>query len=222
MAGALCAVKTVKVMIMRTIDISHTLGGGTPAYPGDPPLKLEMIRSPESDGYTQFLLTTCMHTGTHVDMPMHLIDDSRMACDFPAERFIGEGVLLDVRGQAEITMEARYERLVTEGSAVLLYTGYDAHFGTGEYFSAHPSVSIGLAEFLASRRVKLLGMDMPSPDHMPYTVHKYLLQNDVLLLENLTNLRLLEGAGRFEVIALPLRLEAEASPVRAVCRLLHG
>ena len=35
-----------------------------------------------------------MHTGTHIDMPSHMLSDDRLAAAFKPEMFIGRGVLL--------------------------------------------------------------------------------------------------------------------------------
>ena len=60
-------------------------------------------------------------------------------------------------------------------------------------------------------------MDMPDPDYPPYKYHKKFLKAGILILENLTNLQNLIGIDDFEVLALPLKIHAEASFVRAVC-----
>ena len=205
---------------MKLIDISHMLSEQTPVYPGDSPLTLTKITSLEEEDYTSYLLSSTLHTSTHIDVPMHLLDDPRMVCDFSADNFVGAGVLLDVRGQTEIAMNPKYEKLVTQGSIVLLYTGFDEHYGSKDYFTSHPAVGRELGDFLLSANIKMLGMDMPSPDHSPYVFHKKLLERGILLLENLTNLGALSKADKFEVMAFPLKIFAEASFVRAVCKVL--
>lgn len=67
--------------------------------------------------------------------------------------------------------------------------------------------------------MKLVGVDMISFDHdEPYPIHKTLLDNDVLLIENLINLDQVAGK-RFRLFALPLRLELHAAPARVVAEL---
>ena len=46
-------------------------------------------------------------------------------------------------------------------------------------------------------------------------MHKILLKNDIPLLENITNLNDLVYVEKFEVFAQPLKINAEASLVRA-------
>lgn len=206
---------------MKLIDISHVLGNDTPVYPGDCKLILTEDKTLKNDGYSSFLLTSGLHAGTHIDVPKHMVGDDRTASDFPVDCFSGRGVLLDVRGEYLIAMRPCFEGIVGEGDVVLLHTGFDRWYGKASYYTDHPLVSAELADFLISRKIKMLGMDAPSPDRPPHDIHKALLENEVFLLENLTNLEALHSAGDFEVFALPLKISAEASFVRAVCRTLE-
>jgi len=204
---------------MKLIDISHVLDENTPIYPGDYKTTMQKYNSLEKDGYCTYLLSSCLHTGTHIDLPMHLLNDSRTAADFAPDKFAGKGILLDVRGESTINMKPCYKEMVTDGCVVLLYTGHDKHYHSEKYFTHYPAVSIELADFLISKKIRMLGMDMPAPDYPPFTIHKALLSNDIFVLENLTNLHSLIDIDGFEVIAFPLKISAEASFVRAVCRI---
>ena len=62
----------------------------------------------------------------------------------------------------------------------------------------------------------MVGMDLSSPDKYPYDIHKLLLNSDILIIENLTNLDKLLGIGKFNFCAMPLNIDAEASIARAV------
>jgi kynurenine formamidase len=205
---------------MRLIDISHVLNEDTPIYPGDYKTSLQKYKSIDKDYYCSFLLSSCLHTGTHIDLPMHLINDSRFVSDFALDNFAGKGVLLDVRGENPIKMKTYYKDIISEGCIVLLYTGFDRYYKDQKYFTDHPLVSDELADFLLLRKIKMLGMDMPSPDYSPFKIHKLLLANDIFILENLTNLQELLDISSFEVMAFPLKISAEASFVRALCIVL--
>ena len=204
---------------MKLIDISHNLDETTPIFPGDYKTVLSRHKTLKKDHHNAYLLQSCMHTGTHIDAPMHLIEDDRMINTFPLDSFCGSGVLLDVRGEKRIAMKPIYRETVKEQSIVLLYTGFDKAYHQEAYFTQYPTVGEELAAFLLSRKIKMLGMDLPAPDYPPYTFHKELLKNGIFVLENLTNLQSLVGADSFEVMAFPLKISAEASLVRAVCRV---
>lgn len=204
---------------MQLIDISHALNEKTPIFPGDIKTTLTREKTPDRDHYTAYSIKSGFHTGTHVDAPMHLTADSRTIGSFPLDRFHGRGVLLDVRGQDVIDMKPIYDQVIKPGDCVLLFTGHDKKFHETDYFTDYPYITAAFAAFLADRGINMLGLDTPSPDRPPYTLHKQLLERGVMILENLTNLESLISVLSFHIMALPLKLAAEASFVRAVCVL---
>jgi len=117
-------------------------------------------------------------------------------------------------------LKKEYKNTVQENDIVLLYTGFDQNFYNKSYFTDHPVVDKTLAQFLVDRKIRMLGMDLPSPDKYPFDVHKILLQGNVLIMENMKNLGLLTEAKYFEIIAFPIKIKAEAALVRAVARLI--
>ena len=203
----------------KYIDLSYEIEHQMAVYPGDEELKLYRHRFLNRDYYNDTKLETGMHVGTHIDAPSHLLNKDRFICDYPVEKFIGNGCLLDVRNEEIIKLKDEYLDKVQEGDIVLLYTEYDEFFGTDKYFENHPIVDEKLAQFFVDRGVKLIGIDMPSPDQYPFKVHHKLLENDILIIENLRNLKKLEGVKRFEVMAFPLNIRAEASLTRVVARI---
>ncbi|MDI9484300.1 MAG: cyclase family protein [Bacillota bacterium] len=203
----------------KLIDLTHIIEDGTPAYPGDERCRLVQTRTVARDGYSSFLFNTGLHAGTHLDAPLHFLAEGKMVKDIPLETFMGRGRLLDVRGEDPIVFKDEYKELVEPGDIVLLWTDCSRKFGRDEYYTAHPVVDQRLAEFLIERGIKMLGMDMPSPDRMPFALHKSLLMAGIPLLENLTALDALQDAEEFEITAFPLRISAEGSPVRVVAKV---
>lgn len=207
---------------MKLIDLSQIIKEGIPVYPGDEPVNLYERTTVTRDGYATYFLSSNLHAGTHMDMPSHILPDKRMASDFSLDHFSGQGILLDVRGQAMISYQQSYEQLVKENSVVVLYTGHDEFYGSSSYFSEHPVITEDFSDFLIRKQVKILGMDMPSPDKTPYNRHKQLLNAEIFLLENLTHLSELVTVDSFELIAMPLKIEAEASFVRAYAKVSNS
>ncbi len=203
----------------RLIDLSHEISSQMPVYPGDEPTELVQTKWLEQHHHNNHRLVISMHTGTHLDSPMHLLPSTVYLSERPLEPFIGRGCLLDVRDQPVIQWRPEYEQLIPLGAAVLLYTGHDRHYGRDAYYADHPIVEPTFSDGLLQRQIKLLGMDLPSPDQPPFPVHKRLLAAGAYVLENLTNLGQLLGVASFELIALPLKLRADGSPTRAVARI---
>jgi kynurenine formamidase len=200
------------------VDLSWPVFDGMPVYPGDRQTRLKQEKWLEKDFYTAFTLDTGLHAGTHMDAPMHLVPHSPAMAEIPLCRCCAQGILLDVRGQRVIQKPDLQKGLLT-GKAVLLLTGMEAAYGTEDYYSRHPIVSAELAELFVKEDIAFLGMDMPSPDEPPFPVHKLLLTSGIPIVENMRGLSQLSGF--FEVAAFPLKIHAEASPVRAAARLFH-
>lgn len=203
---------------MKYIDLSHDIMSNMPVYPGDMKVSLEHVNELSKDKYNSYSVSTGMHAGTHVDCPMHLLPDAKTIAEYPIDCFAGSGILIDARGQKEIDFKEAYKTKIREGDIVLIYTGMDKSYGEDSYYNDHPVITEELAEFLVSKKIRMLGIDMPSPDFPPFEIHKTLLGNNIFIVENMKNLKQLIGVESFEVFAQPLKIHAEASLVRAFAR----
>lgn len=204
---------------MRIVDLTHTFKPVMPVYPGDPSPMLKKVRDMDTADATDHELHTTMHVGTHVDAPLHMIPGGAMLSQIPAGTFVGLGVLVDARGLDVITAEVLDDMKIEPGSILLVMTGHSDLFGTDAYYKAYPQFDETFAERAVDLEVKMVGMDTPSPDSAPYAVHKILLKNNILIIENLTNLESLIDLPGFAVAALPMKVEADAGPIRVVAMM---
>lgn len=200
---------------MKYVDLTQMVDNDTKVYPGDEKFTINKIKSLKEDGYTSYSINTGMHVGTHIDIPMHMCENDQYISNYPIDKFIGNGVLIDVLGEKVISMKEEYYKKIKENDIVLFYTGFSNKYGEEEYFTNHPVISEELGEFLVRKKIKMLGIDAPSVDKSPYTIHKLMLKNNIFLLENITNLKDLIYVEEFQVFAQPLKINAEASLVRA-------
>jgi len=200
----------------KYIDLSYDIYDDMPVHPYDDRVKLYQDKFLDKDKYNNFKIEIGMHAGTHIDTPMHLTNSLTYINEFPPECFIGRGCLLDVRGERIIDFKTEYADLVAENDIVILFTDYSKYYGTQSYYTDHPVVSEALADFLIKRNIKMLAMDLPSPDHYPFAIHKKLFSSNILIIENLTNLGMLSGYKNIQIIALPLKIKAEASMARVI------
>ena len=204
---------------MQYIDLTHLFKqNGMPAYHGDPESELKQVSFIGEDDCNSFEVKTGLHVGTHVDAPAHMLQNGKWLDEYPVDRFFGNGVVIDARDRETIGIESLAAKEISKGDIVLILTGFSAKFEEPEYYLSYPVMTEEFAEKMVEFGVKMVGMDTPSPDKSPYSIHKILLGNDVLIIENLTNLESLLTFPRFEVIALPVRFEAEAAPIRVVAR----
>lgn len=200
---------------MNIIDLSVPLNEVTPAYEGDPPTKLEPVATVAKDGYAFTYLSVNSHTGTHIDAPAHMLPSpAKQLSEYPIETFSGRGVYINVH-EMPFTLETVKGFAIGAGDIVLFRTDMSNHYHGPAYFKNYPAISEEIAQYLVSKRVKMVGVDMCSVDHEPFTTHKILLASDVLIIENLTNLDKLVGVA-FDVYALPLPIAADGAPARVI------
>lgn len=206
-------------MIEIYIDLTHTFTAKMPVYPGDPLPILKQSAEIAAAGYNEFHISTGMHVGTHMDSPLHMLENGKKLSEYEPEKFFGKGHLIDARNQKEINADLLEGKEIEAGDIVLIMTGFDKKFGSDSYYNEYPEIAESFAQRLVQLEVKIIGMDTPSPDRSPFNIHKILLQNDILIIENLTNLEELLTHGKFDIIALPAKFEAEAAPVRVVAQV---
>ncbi|WP_053375335.1 cyclase family protein [Paenibacillus sp. FJAT-27812] len=201
------------------IDLTHTIQHLMPVYPGDADTVLEQSKHISQDGYNNHQLSINMHAGTHIDGPMHLLDVQQYIDEFPVEQFVGDAVLLDVRGVSAIAYKEEYEELIKEEQIVIVYSGHGELYGEPSYFTDYPVLNGQFVDLLIRKRVKMIGLDTPSPDKYPFDIHKKLFENHILIIENLKHVERLAGISAFEIIALPLRIQADSSIARVIARV---
>jgi kynurenine formamidase len=201
---------------MKFIDLTHTIHHQMPVFPGEAAPTLVRDELPDDAAYVTYRLETNMHTGTHIDAPLHAKNDTLTLDKFPIEDFVGKAVLIDVRGLSKIRMQQAWESVFNKNDVILFFTGHSEFWGTDRYYQEYPEFDTEIAEALVNSGVRIAGFDSPSPDKSPYEFHTVFLKKERFLVENLANLNKLDGIDEFMFTAFPLKLEAEASLIRAV------
>lgn len=200
------------------VDLTRLTTSGMPVYPGDQPPELLQTVEFEKHNCVNHSIKSSMHVGTHMDGPMHMVKEGRRLCDIEVDRFFGRGVLVDARGKNLLDLDL-LPKDIRAGDIVLFWTDWEKHFGQPVYFEDFPVLTEALAQRLVELKVKMIGLDSPSPDREPYTVHRILLKEEILILENLTGLVVLAGKV-FEVTALPTKYAADSAPARVIAKLV--
>jgi len=205
---------------MRIYDISVTLSAELPVYPGDCGFELTpWNRIANGDEANVSRLTLCNHAGTHLDPPRHFDDRGATVDEIPLERLVGRALVVELEVAGEIGRDA-LKRLPVRGVERLLFktrnSGFWKEAGFRRDFTA---LALDGARYLVESGVKLVGIDYLSVEAMDGdgSVHRTLLENDVLVVEGLN----LEGIepGEYELICLPLKIKGgDGAPVRALLR----
>lgn len=205
---------------MRIYDITVPLSAQLPVYPGDCGFELTpWNRIAEGDEANVSRLSFCNHAGTHLDPPRHFDDKGASIDEIPLERLVGRALVLEIE---EVKLIGRDElhRLPVRGvERLLLKTRNSRLWHEAEFSPDFTALAPDGAQYLVDAGVKLVGIDYLSIEAMDGdgTVHRTLLQNDVLVVEGLN----LEGIdpGEYELICLPLKVKGgDGAPVRALLR----
>ena len=198
---------------MKFIDLSVPIDENTPVYPGDPKVLIEPIADFENYGMNDHKISLGIHVGTHIDAPWHMVRSGKKMDQIPIEQFSGAGKLVEGLDFTKVKQAG-----IGKGDIVLFKTGMSELFGKDEYYKNYPEISEELANYLVNQKVKIVGMDMASPDHPPFKIHKILLGANILIIENLTNLDKLIDK-EFTIYALPIKLALDGAPARVIAEV---
>jgi kynurenine formamidase len=203
---------------MTTIDLSHAIEDGMVTYPGLPAPHLELHLSREASreryapGYEFEIggITLVGNTGTYLDTPLHRFADGWDLADLSIDAVANvPGLLLAGAATGPTGIEALGDEDVS-GRAVLVHTGWDAHFRTERYGDTdHPFLSEELAQALADRGAALVGIDSVNIDGTAdgaRPIHTILLGAGIPIVEHLRGLDQLRGrAFTFTAVPPPFR-----------------
>ncbi len=190
--------------------------------------------APKVEADIQFVdswLSMFAHCGTHLDCPRHINRNGRTVDQVELDRFMGPACVLDFSHKKEdepITAAeiGKFDSLIQKDDIVLLRTDWsDKHWGADAYLYHSPFLAGDSARWFVEKGVKTVGFDCLQeeevkkiPHNVPenYVVHRTLLENGIIQIEHMTNLKSITRE-RFQVSALPLKLiGVEGSPCRAV------
>ncbi|BBO92414.1 cyclase family protein [Desulfosarcina ovata] len=211
---------------MRIVDLSHVLEAQMPLFPGTEPPRFADSARIDTDGYREKRITFSVHTGTHLDVPAHILAAGETLDQLPVETFCGLAFILDRSrtedGPIQPADLAVHEKAILGSDYLILNTGWSRYWGGARYFSDFPVVSLAAADWLAHAGLKGVGLDTLSADPLDapgLPVHHRLLAAGMVIVENLTNLTAIP-ADRFLFSCLPLNIkDGDGSPVRAVAIL---
>jgi kynurenine formamidase len=203
---------------MQYIDLTHTITDKMPSHPLDSKTELQTTATYQKDGVACETLHGSTHMGTHIDAPGHFVENGKKITDFPLSTFMGKALCIDARNKKIIDKNLLDTVTLQKDLIVLFYTGWDTQFFQPTYFYDHPVISNDCAQHLVNASIKMVGVDFPSVDQHPYSIHKLLLSNNIVIIENMTNLALLLNK-QYNLIALPLKIDAYGSPARVIAEI---
>lgn len=201
---------------MELIDITVPIRDGMFVYDGDPTVTLTRVKS-IADGQVANIsrLDFGVHSGTHVDAPLHFIEGGAAAEQLPLEPLIGPVHVVDATSVPKDMDRAALEALdLPDGAERILFKTPNSRLWEKDHFSEEFCHLTGSgAQVLLDRGVKLVGLDYLSVGDP--AAHRLLLGAGVVAMEGL-DLRNVEPA-EYRLVALPLKIVgSDGAPTRAV------
>ena len=202
---------------MKFHDISRAIHTGMPRWPGDTPAEFKLVATiPAGSACNIGRLQMSVHTGSHADAPYHYNQAGAKIHELPVDTFVGPARVVDVRGHAVITTELLAAHDFSATPRVLFRS--DSWIDPEVFPASWPLLAADTPAWLGAHGVTLIGLDVPSVDHLTskdLAIHHLLDAAGIIILENL-DLRAV-APGVYELIALPLKIKnGDGSPVRAV------
>ncbi len=155
---------------LEFIELSHVWGHGMPQWPSKPNLNVRTLEMHSKDGVLTQQFEGIMHRGTHMDAPIHVLENTPFITGYDVWQFFGTGVAVSIpKGKwgvitAEDLENARPK--IEKGDMVMINTGSHRKYGDNdEYFAYSPGLYKEAAEWLVERGVKLVGVDVQALDH---------------------------------------------------------
>lgn len=216
----------------RLIDLSHTIEDGMVTFRGLPAPVIcdywerEASRANYDDGSSFQIgrIDMVANTGTYLDSPFHRFADGKDLAGLDLAQLADLPGLIVRRPYAQgLAVDAEaFAGLDVRGKAVLVHTGWDAHWRTDAYFENHPFLTEAAAHLLVEGGAALVGIDSYNIDDTrtrTRPIHTALLGADIPIVEHMTNLGSLPD-GAFRFAAVPPKVKGMGTfPVRAFAHI---
>jgi len=200
-------------------DITRTITPSMAVWPGDTSYSHRwLMRLEEGESVNLATINLSVHTGTHVDAPLHFLPDAPTIAEVELDNYIGAARVVGIDATGPLTRD-HFAHVDFGGVERLLIKTPGSKRRDDEWWDDYAWLSVEAAHLLIEKGIRLFGTDSPSVDEVnskTLDAHKVLGRGNVLILENIQLSAV--APGDYELIALPLKLPVEGSPVRAILR----
>lgn len=161
---------------MEIVDLTHPWGLHTPGWVGYAGAKIYYTQNLQTNRIVSQAIETSLHTGTHLDGPMHAADGGLDIASLALGKLVHEGAVVDVSdvcGDWDVIkpehITAKVE--VKKGDVLIIHTGYHRYYqgqprqDLVRYFCMHPGGGVELATWMLEMEISWWGIDAGSGDH---------------------------------------------------------
>ena len=188
----------------RLIDLSVAVNSNTLSPPSTN-LRVDITPHRRGPGFWQVSsVSQGLHTGAHIDSPLHVFKDGITTAEISLDQVIGEAVSVDlsfVGANHKITIDDLKRGgadKVKKNDIVLLRTDWtDKMYGKWpDYFTQSPFFPPESAEWLVAKDPKSIGFDffeeycarLPDFTSEDFPMHRVILGAGIVIMEGITNL----------------------------------
>jgi arylformamidase len=204
------------------IDVSVTIKHGMAHWPDNPPIVVERhLDIGRGDACNVSHMAIGVHTGTHMDAPVHFIPDGAGLDEMPLSAVIGDARVIDIADPVAVTADELRGHHLERGERVLFRTANSARcWQTLRFVEDFVYIAEDAARYLAETGVQTVGIDYLSVGGYfadGAGIHRILLEAGIWIIEGLDLSSV--SAGRYEMVCLPLKLHgSDGAPARAILR----
>jgi arylformamidase len=204
------------------MDVSLPLRDGMVHWPGDTPFERRVnMEIARGDLVNLSQIAASVHTGTHMDAPLHFIANARSIDMMPLSATIGPARVIGIENPEAITVSELAPHKIAKGERILFRTANSGRvWKTDVFLEDYIYINPEAAEYLAAIGIQSVGVDYLSVGGFHTgnaETHRALLGAGIWVIEGL-NLEHVEP-GDYDMICLPLKLVgSDGSPARAVLR----
>jgi arylformamidase len=190
--------------VARLVDLSVAVNTDTLSPPSTN-IRVEITPHRRGPGFWQVSsVNQGLHTGAHIDSPLHVFKDGITTAEISLDQVIGEAITIDlsfVDANHKITIDDLKRGgadKVRKGDIVLLRTGWtDKMYGKWpDYFTQSPFFPPESAEWLVAKDPKSIGFDffeeycarLPDFTSEDFPMHRVILGAGIVIMEGITNL----------------------------------
>lgn len=202
---------------MKIFDISMEIHYDMPVYKGRD-FKRPLITTDSDFGsgsVYESRLNMNLHGGTHIDAPLHIIENGKTLDDLPLEKVVTRCKVLDFNDvETKITDEHLKNKNIVSGDFVLIKTknSFDEILEKDFIYLDKTGAQYLKDKEVSGVGIDALGIERDQPGH---PTHNILLTSEIIIIEGL-RLRDVDE-GEYILIAAPIKIRGvEAAPVRAI------
>lgn len=189
---------------------------------------LPHVKHPPEEWYVLTDIHMNSHCGTHIEFPYHHEKDGLSCADYPLERMIGNGAVMDFSDKKtgdwiEIEDLKKYEHLLKGDDIVLFRTGLDVLLHTDRWTEEVHLRPEALLWLIDNYHPGVIGTDAAGfeiPEQNKN--HTIMFERNIGMIESATNLKAVQGKN-CTIFVLPTPVEGvDAMPIRLVAVLEGG